>query len=67
MMSDTFADIIMFSMLLAPRCEIPNRSGSPCRRSAVYTVNWDGHPVLACGHHVNSHMLYVDEDKLVKL
>lgn len=61
-MSDTFADIIMFSMLLSPRCERQNRNGSACRRSAVYTVNWDGHPVLASGHHVNAEMLYVDDE-----
>lgn len=66
-MSDTFADVIMFSMLLTPRCELENRSGSACRRSAVYAVNIDGHPLLACGHHVNSHTLYAVPEALVKL
>lgn len=66
-MNDAFADIVMFSMLLTPRCELQNRSGSACRRTAAYTVNMDGNALLACGHHVNSHTLYAVPEALVKL
>lgn len=65
-MSDTFTDVMTFSMLLTPRCEVPNRSGSACRRTAAYAVNM-GHTLLACGHHVNARTLYAVPEALVKL
>lgn len=58
---------MMASFAVRPRCEVQNRSGAVCRRSAAYAVNMDGCPLLACGHHVNARTLYAVEDKLVRL
>lgn len=64
---ETEFSAMMASFALQPRCEVQNRNGSTCRRTAAYTANMEGHPLLACGHHVNARTLYAVEDKLVRL
>lgn len=52
---------MMASFAVQPRCEVQNRNGSTCARTAIWGVNLDGRCLLTCTQHLHAYTLYATE------